>query len=179
MDDREIVALFFARDESAIQETHIRFGAGLLVLAVRILNSYEDAEEVRSDTYQKAWDSIPPAAPVHLYAWLAKVCRRLSLNRLEWSSARKRRAKIIELSDELELCLPDRRASREMESTELRILLENFLKGLPGEKRKIFVSRYIYMESIEEIAKRYGLGKEKVKTDLYRTRRLLKKHLEE
>ena len=64
--------------------------AVLLVLAVLLAvyliassaKARRDAEEAENDTYLRAWDSIPPAEPKHLGAYLAAVCRRLSIDRL-------------------------------------------------------------------------------------------------
>ncbi len=39
MEDREIVALFFRRDEDAIRETDLRYGADLYSLSLRILET--------------------------------------------------------------------------------------------------------------------------------------------
>lgn len=51
MDDAKIIDLFWARNEEAIQETDKAYGRNLHVLANKILNNREDAEESVSDTY--------------------------------------------------------------------------------------------------------------------------------
>ena len=60
MNDEEIIALYFARDEEALTQTDKKYGAYCYTLANRILNSPPDAEETVSDTYLKAWENIPP-----------------------------------------------------------------------------------------------------------------------
>ena len=62
MEDSKIIDLFWARDEDAIGQTDAAYGRRLHVLANRILNSQEDAEESVSDTYMKAWEIIPQPA---------------------------------------------------------------------------------------------------------------------
>ena len=181
MNDEQIIALYFARDEAAIRETDANYGVKLYALARRILNSFQDAEEICSDTYLKAWNSIPPAHPEYLYGWLAMVCRSLSINRLNWQRAKKRNAAVVTLSDELADILPDPRAEKAMDALEVKELgnfINAFLRKQKPEKRRIFLRRYWYMDSIEEIAGRYGIGAEKVKTDLFRMRRKLKEELE-
>ena len=54
MNDEEIIALYFARDEEALTQTDKKYGAYCYTLANRILNSPPDAEETVSDTYLKA-----------------------------------------------------------------------------------------------------------------------------
>ena len=57
-------------------------------------------------------------------------------------------------------------------------MLENFLDSLPKEHRLIFLRRYLYMDTIAEIAARYGLSESNVKTRLHRTREKLRSFLQ-
>jgi len=70
MDDRAIVALYFARDEAAIVETDRAHGAFCRRVASNLLSIREDAEECVNDTYHAAWDRIPPTVPQSLRAFL-------------------------------------------------------------------------------------------------------------
>ena len=63
MDDEQILDLYFARDEQALAETDRKYGGYCYSLANGILNSEQDAEETVSDTYLKAWNTIPPHRP--------------------------------------------------------------------------------------------------------------------
>ena len=95
MEDADIIDLYFARNEDAIKQTDISYGRRLNLLAQRMLHSREDAEESVSDTYLKAWNTIPPRRPQHLFAYLAKICRNFSLDRLDWKNAAKRKAEVV------------------------------------------------------------------------------------
>lgn len=178
MEDEQIIELYFRRDQDAIVQTELAHGAKLNALANRILMNHEDAQECVSDTYMKAWETIPPTRPSYFYAYLAKICRFLCFGRLDWNNAAKRKAEIVELSAEMELCIPDPARERQMESQELAGLLNEFLGTLPEESRKIFLRRYWYADSITEIAQRYQMGESKVKTRLFRTRNALRSFLE-
>ena len=178
MEDEQIIELYFRRDQDAIVQTELAHGAKLNALANRILMNHEDAQECVSDTYMKAWETIPPTRPSYFYAYLAKICRFLCFGRLDWNNAAKRKAEIVELSAEMELCIPDPSRERQMESQELAGLLNEFLETLPEESRKIFLRRYWYADSITEIAQRYQMGESKVKTRLFRTRNALRSFLE-
>ena len=103
MNDAEILALYWERNENAIKETDAVYGRRLHVLSKRIVNSHEDAQECVSDTYMKAWETIPPKRPNCFFAYLAKICRNFSLGRLEWCSAEKRSATVVSLTQEMEL----------------------------------------------------------------------------
>ena len=103
MEGEQIIALYFSRDDRAIRETEAAYGGRLLTLSWRILNSREDAQECVNDTYWQTWNSIPPERPGILYAFLAAICRHLSLNRLDWRSAAKRSGCMVELTDGMKI----------------------------------------------------------------------------
>lgn len=178
MEDWAILELFWARDERAIEETHRAYGGRLYGLALRILRDEGGAEESVSDTYLKAWEAIPPQRPQHYFPWLAQVCRRVAFGRLDWEKAAKRRMQVVELTAELEQCIPDRRGEGEWEVRELGRLLDDFLEGLPKESRRFFLRRYWFADSVRDIAQSCGVSEGKVKTSLYRTRNKLKQYLE-
>lgn len=175
MDDREIVELYLERDQRAVSETMERYGRRLTGLAASFLKDRRDAEECVSDTYVKAWNSIPPNRPEDLFAYLAKICRCTAFNIVERDRAKKRSAQLVELTHELEECIPDRSADSGGE--ELSELLNEFLGTLSREKRMVFVGRYWYGDSIAEIGEKTGFSESKIKTMLHRTRESLRKFL--
>lgn len=179
MDDTSIIELFWARNEDAIRETDASYGRKLNALAKKILLNREDAEESVSDTYMKTWEAIPPHRPQYFYAFLASVCRHLSLNKLDWSMAAKRKAEVVSLTDEMELCIPDSSHDRRMEGKELGRILDSFLESLPKDSRLIFLRRYWYVDTIAEIAQRYGMTESKVKMQISRTKAKLCTYLEQ
>ena len=92
--------------------------------------------------------------------------------------AAKRNAEVVALTQEMESCIPDRRQESEMDRRELRRILESFLESLSKESRLIFLRRYLYVDSVAEIAQRYGISESKVKTQLHRSRQKLHTVLE-
>ena len=109
MEDNEILELYWSRDEQAIAETQASYGVPLLTLANRILSSREDSEETVSDTFLRAWQTIPPERPKDFLAFLRRICRNLAFDRLDWNRAAKRNPRLIALTAELEQCIPDLR----------------------------------------------------------------------
>ena len=178
MEDAKIIALFWERNEQAVTETDAVYGRRLYHLSNHILNNAEDAEESVSDTYMETWKTIPPQHPEFFYAFLASICRHISFNRLDWRMAAKRNAEVVALTQELECCIPDHRQRAEFEGRELRRVLESFLDSLNKESRLIFLRRYLYVDTVAEIAERYGITQSKVKTQLHRTRAKLYSYLE-
>lgn len=178
MEEKEIIQLYWERNEQAIRETESIYGGRLNALAYRIVSTHEDAQECVSDTYLAAWNSIPPQWPEHLFAYLAKICRNCALGRLDWLHAAKRKAEVVTLTREMEMCIPDSGLQRQAEAKALGAMMNRFLGGLSRESRIIFLRRYWYADSIAEIAKRYQISQSKVKTSLHRTRNKLTIFLE-
>ena len=178
MEDREIIAGLLRRDDTALEELQEKYGSRLFRLAGRFLSSREDAEEAVNDAYLRAWNTIPPQEPEHLFAYVAQLCRYAALEKVDWLTAKKRRGTVVELTEELAQCLPDTAAQRERESRELGEALNGFLATLDKEKRVLFLRRYWYGDSIREIAAGSRVGESKVKTALVRVRKDLKNYLE-
>ena len=177
MDDNKIIELYFRRDEDAIKQTKEFYGERLKALAYRILRSNEDAEECENDTYMKAWESIPPQKPQHFFAYLAKICRNTALNMSEKQQAEKRSAVIVELSQELSECLPDKHSWEDTAEQELSEIISEFLKSVSKENRIIFIRRYFLSETISDVSKTLGISESKVKSSLFRTRNKLRDYL--
>lgn len=179
MEEKEIIELYFSRKEAAIEETSYKYGSMLKHISNNILNDEQEASECLNDVLYSAWNQIPPLRPNSLSAYLAKCIRNVSLGRVDYHNMKKRRAEIVELSLELEnSILLHNSAEARIEEKELFGQVETFLRGLKQEQRVMFVRRYWYGDSVEEIARRMGLGVSKVKTTLYRIRKKLKEYLE-
>ena len=178
MEDSRIIELFFARNEDAIRRTDEAYGRRLFVLADNIVKNDQDAEESVSDTYMRAWDTIPPQKPKYFFAYLAKICRHFSLDKLDWKAAAKRKAEVVSLTREMETCIPDHSRDARLEARELGRILDGFLRSLTPENRMVFMRRYWYVDTISEIAVRYGISESAVQMRLNRTRAKLAAYLE-
>ncbi len=178
MEDKEIIKLLQEREEQALEEMEKLYGRKLWKIAMAILDSREDADECVNDTLWKAWKAIPSAAPEFLFAFLAKVCRNTALDRLNYRNAEKRQGIMLELTAEMEQCIPSSAEECRKEGQELSELLNAFLRELPKEKRIIFMRRYWYGDTNVEIARRCHISEAKVKTSLFRTRQKLRTYLE-
>ena len=181
MDDARIVELFWQRDETALAQAESKYGAYCLAIARNILHSPEDAQECVNDALLGAWNAIPPHKPAMLSTFLGKITRRISLNRWNEITAKKRGGDVVvESLDELGECIPNSQGLDEgLTDDELARILNEFLSVLPKDVRCVFVRRYWYLDSIGSIAKRYGSSESKVKMTLKRTRDKLMLRLRE
>lgn len=180
MEDQQIIDLFWQRSESAVTAAAEKYGAYCNKIAENILGSKEDVEECVNDTWLQAWQNIPPDRPVRLSAYLGKITRNLSLNRVQYYGAQKRGGGQTALAlSELEACIPVQNSIEQtMQERYLKEVITHFLRELPVQKRNIFIRRYWYMMSIKEIAAAYGMRESKIASTLFRLRKELKHYLE-
>jgi len=180
MDDNKIIDLYWARSEDAIYETASKYGRYCFNIAYNILFNKEDSEESVNDAYLAAWNTMPPKRPKILAAFLGKMTRYISLDRWKNRTAAKRGGGEVPLVlDELEECISGEESTENIYlQKEFARDINYFLEGLPEVERKVFLCRYWYLDSIADIAKRFGFTESKVTSMLYRTRGKLKCMLE-
>ncbi len=173
MDDQNIIALYFERDERAITETAAKYGGLCTRVSSNILGNPSDVEECLNDTYLKTWNSIPPNRPTSLGAYICKIARRLSINRLR-DNKRQRRNRDFDIAlHELEECIP----MPEESAGELPELLTEFLNRQEPLDRQLFMGRYWHAYAVSAMAKHHGMTAGAVSARLYRTREKLREFL--
>ena len=179
MDDLQIIEGFFNRSEDAISAALDKYGRYCGAVAGNILSDDSDVEECVNDCMFKAWNSIPPARPSSLKAYLGKIARNLALDKAEAASAKKRGGGEYALAlDELsEIVSGGTEPEKALENGEISAAIDSFLDGLDGTKRKVFVRRYWYLDPVSKIAERFGIKESNVKTMLFRLRKDLAAHL--
>ena len=181
LNDKEIINLFLERSETAITAMSEIYSHYCRAIAFNILGNVQDAEEVLNDTYVRVWNAIPPQRPNNFRAFIARISRNLSFDRLEKETSTKRGgSQFNAILSELEECIADSRDSftERVESEAITIALNTFLSQQKAEHRRVFVRRYWRAESLDEIATDAGMSVGKVKSILFRMRSKLRKHLE-
>ncbi len=179
MEDHEIVALYFDRNEQAIAETQRKYGRLCHSIAMKIIGNEQDAEECVNDVYLGVWQAIPPERPDSLAAFVSRIARNLSIGRLKYRTAAKRDAGIVVSLSELEEVIPDPSSFEAVEDREVGRWISDFLYGEDEEVRRIFLRKYFYFDSISELAEKLGYSESKIKSILFRTRNKLKVYLTE
>ncbi len=177
MEDSEIIELFFERDENAIAETQKKYDTLLKSVIKNVLRNVADAEECENDSYIAVWQAIPPQKPQSLRAFLLKTGRNQALKKLRYNLAEKRNSSAQISLDELGDCIFEE--NRSYGNEELSEIINGFLEGLASETRRIFILRYWYFYPVKEVANQCGISVSKAETVLFRTRKKLKKYLEE
>lgn len=181
MEDKEIIDLYWKREETAIEETAKKYGKYCYAIARNILHRQEDAEECVNDTYLRTWNSIPPHRPEQFSAFLGKITRNLLFHRYEYNHRKKRGAGEINLVlEELEPYVSGTESVEEQVlQKELVREINTFLGTLPKQKRMLFVRRYWYVDSISDLAEQFHMSKNHVSVALMRIRKQLFSYLGE
>lgn len=177
MDDSCIVKLYWNKDESAISESHKKYGSYCNTIAYNILNSFSDSEECVNDTWMRAWNTIPPEKPVRLAGFFGRITRNLAIDRYRRDRTQKYGSgQITVCLDEIGECIGEETPFDDR--IVLKDILNEFLRGLPEKKKDIFLLRYWYMMPVRTVAKHMNMSEGAVKMVLHRVRDKLKEYLE-
>ena len=180
MRDEDLTELLYERSEEAVRMLSDRYGTIFLKQALNILKNREDAEECVNDMYLSLWNSIPPARPDSLLAYASRILRNQALSRLRQENAEKRPVReeyVNEENDPLERIASAESVEDEVISKELEETIDLFLEGQPELNRMIFVRRYWYLDSYEELSRLSGLSQVALRARLSRMRREMRQFL--
>lgn len=179
MEDRQIIDLYWQRNERAIRETDHKYGRYLKTVAMNILHDDEESKTALNDTYLKTWNSIPPQKPNLFLVWLSRITRALSIDRVRFLNRKKRSVSEYDISlSELEECIGENSTSKEYELGLLKDALNRFLCSYSEKNRNLFLCRYFYFDSLKEAASACGFSETAAKSQLFRMRSALKDYLE-
>jgi RNA polymerase sigma factor (sigma-70 family) len=167
--DRDLLAAYAGGDQAAFAELVRRHGAMVRGVGRRILGDAHAAEDVGQATFLvlarkapgRAWDES-------VGGWLHGVAYRLAL---------KARASIRRPIPAAEARRPPTEPAAEMESRELRTLLDAELRDLPARYRGPLVLCYLEGRTRDEAARQLGVTVAAVKGRLERGRDLLRDRL--
>ena len=178
LQDEQIIDLYFDRNERALIETTDKYGNYCRQIARTILNDEETVKECFNDTLFHSWNTMPPTRPDCLKTFVGRITRNVSLKRVRSAHAAKRGSGAAMVAiDELQECIPDRTAESAEQIAENIVIRD--VVDLPTQSRRIFVRRYWYCSSIEEIAKAMGISENNVHVILSRARNKLRNALKE
>lgn len=178
MDDSKIIELFFERSEQAIIELSNKYGAICSKVADNILNNRLDSEECVNDAYLGVWNTIPPQRPNPLLSYVCRIVRNLALKKYHENTAQKRNSYYDAALDEIADCIPASfSVEDEIMAKEAAGVIDDFLETLDQQSRIMFIRRYWYADSIEEIAALFHKSKHYISVRLSRIRKALRQHL--
>lgn len=107
MDDNMIIASFWERRESVLEDVSAKYAKLYHGILREILIDEGDVEECANDTLLALWNSIPPNRPNHLPSYICMIARRIGINRYKHNTRQKRGGGYMLLLAELEDSIPD------------------------------------------------------------------------
>lgn len=177
MCDKDIIAMLEGREEAVLKLIEQEYGNYIKTIAFRVVHREEDVEECLNDSLLKIWNTIPPLVPQSFKAYLGTVARNIALDTYRKEHSEKRKGEFSELLEELQQCQQENPESI-AEQQEISRSIDKYLGKVSKEKRFLFLARYYYGYSIEELCKKQQSSESKVKSTLFRMRKELKKQLE-
>ena len=179
LEDEKIIDLFWQRNENAISETDRKYGELVFKIAYNILYDKGDSEECQNDTYLDIWNAIPPTRPRVFVAFIVKIARRISIDLYRKKSSKKMIPSEFKTSiEELEYCLQgESEIDESLYAKELVKLINSYLRTLNEKQRYIFVGRFYFASSVEELAREIGTTPSNVYKALEKIKKGLKSYL--
>jgi len=164
-----------AGDPRAFEELVIAYQHRVFGVALRMLGSRAEAEEIAQEVFLRAHRAVADfRGDARLGTWLYAIASRLCLNRL--ASPDRRLARGDEVLADVAAPTPD--AAAAAERAELDAALRAAIAELPEDRRLVLVLRDIEGLSYEEIAEALALEPGTVRSRLHRARLQLKEKLE-
>lgn len=172
-----LVVRLQAHDESALAELYERLGAKVFTLAINMLNSHEEAEEVLQDTFLKLYRGASgfTAEGGSARAFLYTIARNECLSRLRAKRSRPNKADDYDLHD------PNAtfsNLSAQPSGTVINVMLEQALDQLDTTDQKLVKGAFFDGYSHAELAETSGLPLGTVKSRVRRALLALRSFLE-
>jgi RNA polymerase sigma-70 factor (ECF subfamily) len=165
-----------AGDRSAFEELVIAYQHRVFGVALRMLGSAAEAQEVAQEVFLRAHRGLSGfRGDAKLSTWLYAIASRLCLNRMQSGErrlARQGEEVLLRLADEA------RRPDAALERSELEAALARAIAELPEERRIVVVLRDLEGLSYEEISEVLDLELGTVRSRLHRARADLRDKLE-
>ena len=86
----DIIELLERRDEQGLSLLKEKYSDYCYTIIYHLLRDHEQTEEALSDVWLRIWNSIPPARPQRLRAYLARIARNVALDYIKYNTAQKR-----------------------------------------------------------------------------------------
>ena len=172
-EERELVRRAQGGDEPAFRRLVERHGDRAYALALRILRSTSDAEEVAQDALVRAWRSLPRFRGDSAFSsWLYRIVARQAFDRAAVLKGRRHREVGVEWIEDLPGEAPDPYPDPELRERATR--LERLVAGLPEVPRTVVTLYYYQDRSVAEVARILRMPENTVKTHLSRARAALR-----
>jgi RNA polymerase sigma-70 factor (ECF subfamily) len=165
------VARAQAGDEAAFAGLVERHRDRAYGLALRILRSGPDAEDVAQEAFVRAWQALPRfRGEASFSTWLYRIVARQSFDRL--AQLKRRRERETDLTAAMERAAGG--GAGEVDAAWRARRVERMMAALPPAQRAAVTLFYYEDRSVEQVAETLGMPENTVKTHLSRARAALR-----
>lgn len=177
-DDVELVAASKNGNQDAFALLVQRHQHRVFNLVYRMLQQYDEANEVTQETFLAAWQGLPAfRGDARFSTWLYRIAYNCCLKQLEQRKRDRTLQTAIQAEQSLEDADRETRVDTEMASHERQTLVREQLSTLPTKYRLVLVLRHLQEKTYEEMAEILAMPIGTIKTHLFRARNLLKERL--
>jgi RNA polymerase sigma-70 factor (ECF subfamily) len=178
-DEAQLVTASKQGDQDAFAQLVQQHQRRVFNLVFRMLQEYEEANEVTQETFLAAWQGLPSfRGDARFSTWLYRIAYNCALKQLE----QRKRDQALQVDLRAEHAAANRnqeeRVDAELEAHARQSAVHEQLSMLPAKYRIVLVLRHLQEKTYEEMAEILTLPVGTIKTHLFRARNLLKERLE-
>ena len=174
-DDSQLVAASKQGDQDAFALLVQRHQRRVFNLVYRMLQQYEEANEVTQEAFLAAWQGLPSfRGEARFSTWLYRIAYNCSLKQLE----QRKRDNALQLAMQELGSKDEERTEATLEARARWESIREQLVTLPAKYRVVLILRHLQDMTYEEMAEMLTMPIGTIKTHLFRARNLLKERLE-
>lgn len=179
LDEAAFVAASKHGDQDAFAQLVQRHQRRVFNLVFRMLQQYDEANEVTQETFLAAWQGLPSfRGDARFATWLYRIAYNCALKQLEHRKRDTALHTAIQAEQALGRADSDERTEAALESHARQALVQEHLAKLPAKYRIVLILRHLQELTYEEMAEILTVPIGTIKTQLFRARNLLKKSME-
>ncbi len=178
LDDAQLVSASQSGNQDAFAILVQRHQRRVFNLVYRMLQQYEEANEVTQETFFAAWQGLHTfRGDARFSTWLYRIAYNCALKQLE-SRKRDQALQVAMQAEQLVEPSGDEQIGDQIETHASQKMVREYLSTLPSKYRIVLILRHLQEMTYEEMAEILTLPIGTIKTHLFRARNLLKERLE-
>ncbi len=176
MDESALIRAAQAGDQSAFEQLVRQYDQSVLRLALNLLRSPEDANDVYQEAFLRVFRNLHNFRfDCSFHTWLYRIVTNLCLDALRKRRVRKEETTVVETSDgvldrmdTVEESRAHGNPQRQLMSNELKGRIRQVLEGLTPRERMVFELRHYQGMRLRAIGETLGTSEEAAKNCLFR-----------
>ncbi len=179
LDDTQLVAACKKGDQDAFALLVQRHQRRVFNIVYRMLQQYEEANEVTQETFLAAWQGLHTfRGDAQFSTWLYRIAYNCALKQLQLRKHDSALQATMQAEQALEMANSENQADAAIETHERQEMIQEQISSLPNKYRIVLILRHIQDMTYEEMAEILSVPVGTIKTHLFRARNLLKERLE-